>query len=85
MYNYNSVLAQQLLSLPCYNRQIVHIVPMSPFRAGSYGIYTLLDMHQDVLSGKFCGEGAPDWAVDTGSMLHTTPHTNQSIELSIDC
>ncbi|CAI8015649.1 Endoglycoceramidase [Geodia barretti] len=35
--------------------------------AGSYGIYTLLDMHQDVLSDKFCGEGIPDWAVDTGN------------------
>ena len=35
-------------------------------RAAEYGIYTLLDMHQDVLSGKFCGEGAPDWAIDTG-------------------
>ena len=31
-----------------------------------YGIYTLLDAHQDVLSQKFCGEGIPDWAVDTG-------------------
>ena len=37
--------------------------------AGSHGIYTLLDMHQDVLSDKFCGEGIPDWAVDTGSQL----------------
>ena len=37
-------------------------------RAGEkYGIYTLLDMHQDVFSGKFCGEGVPDWAVETGS------------------
>lgn len=37
-------------------------------RAGQkYGIYTLLDMHQDVFSGKFCGEGVPDWAVETGS------------------
>ena len=35
-------------------------------RAAEYGIYTLLDMHQDVLSEKFCGEGIPDWAVDVG-------------------
>lgn len=27
-------------------------------------IYTLLDAHQDLLSSKFCGEGAPDWAVE---------------------
>ena len=35
--------------------------------AGKYGIYSLLDMHQDDLSDKLCGEGIPDWAVDTGS------------------
>lgn len=28
-------------------------------------VFTLLDCHQDLLSGKFCGEGAPDWAIDT--------------------
>ncbi|KAA0161286.1 hypothetical protein FNF31_03900 [Cafeteria roenbergensis] len=27
-------------------------------------IFTLLDAHQDLLSSKFCGEGAPDWAVE---------------------
>lgn len=43
-------------------------------RAGEkYGIYTLLDMHQDILSEKFCGEGIPDWAVDTGSKMVNTP------------
>ena len=30
-----------------------------------YGIYTLLDMHQDVYNQSFRGEGAPDWAVCT--------------------
>jgi endoglycosylceramidase len=30
--------------------------------AEEYGIYTLLDMHQDDFSEKFCGEGVPDWA-----------------------
>ena len=28
-----------------------------------YGIYVLLDLHQDVANKKFCGEGMPDWAV----------------------
>lgn len=45
-----------------------HYVCHHDSRAGEkYGIYTLLDMHQDVFSGKFCGEGVPDWAVETGS------------------
>jgi len=30
-----------------------------------YGIYTLLDMHQDVYNQGFLGEGAPNWAVCT--------------------
>jgi endoglycosylceramidase len=30
---------------------------------GSYGIYTMLDMHQDLYSSVFGGEGAPAWAV----------------------
>lgn len=33
--------------------------------AETHGIYTLLDMHQDVLSEKFCGEGIPKWAAKT--------------------
>jgi endoglycosylceramidase len=31
--------------------------------AGSFGMHVLLDMHQDNLSEKFCGEGIPSWAV----------------------
>ena len=30
-----------------------------------YGIYALIDMHQDVYNDVFGGEGAPDWAVCT--------------------
>jgi hypothetical protein len=30
--------------------------------AGNRGIYSLLDMHQDVFNRKFCGNGVPDWA-----------------------
>ncbi|KAI6660971.1 EGCase [Oopsacas minuta] len=36
-------------------------------KAYKYNIYTILDMHQDVLSEKFCGEGAPSWAINTGN------------------
>jgi hypothetical protein len=30
------------------------------------GVYTLVDMHQDVLSETMCGEGMPDWALAKG-------------------
>lgn len=33
-----------------------------------HGIYTLLDMHQDVYNTYFRGEGAPDWAVCTNNV-----------------
>ena len=34
----------------------------------SHGIYTLLDMHQDVYNSNFRGEGAPNWAVCTNNV-----------------
>jgi endoglycosylceramidase len=34
---------------------------------GRFHIYTLLDMHEDVYSSEFGGEGAPPWAVCTGT------------------
>ena len=39
-------------------------------RAAGYGLYALLDMHQDALSARMCGEGLPDWAIRTGSGFH---------------
>ena len=41
-----------------YFDQIKEIVKFS----SEAGVYPLLDMHQDVWSRKFCGEGVPDWA-----------------------
>ncbi len=39
-------------------------VPVHGWRcAGDRGIVTILDAHQDLYSPRFCGEGAPDWAV----------------------
>lgn len=37
----------------------------------SYGIYSLVDMHQDVYNTHFAGEGAPDWAVCTNGLPPT--------------
>eukprot|EP00831_Metopus_contortus_P044545 TRINITY_DN35725_c0_g2_i2.p3 TRINITY_DN35725_c0_g2~~TRINITY_DN35725_c0_g2_i2.p3 ORF type:complete len:110 (+),score=7.98 TRINITY_DN35725_c0_g2_i2:323-652(+) len=30
---------------------------------GKHGIYTILNLHQDLLSNYFCGEGMPDYLV----------------------
>eukprot|EP00945_MAST-04E_sp_MAST-4E-sp1_P006840 g6840.t1 len=46
-----------------YNRTYMETVRKIVRMAEARGIYVLLDMHQDVLNEKFCGEGFPDWAV----------------------
>lgn len=50
-----------------YNETMLKILSDIVEMAAQRGIYVLLDMHQDVLNEKFCGEGFPDWAtVDDG-------------------
>ena len=46
-----------------YNETYIQIVKSIVEKSKTYGIYTLLDFHQDILSEKFCGEGIPKWAV----------------------
>eukprot|EP01090_Pellita_catalonica_P023733 TRINITY_DN9932_c0_g1_i1.p1 TRINITY_DN9932_c0_g1~~TRINITY_DN9932_c0_g1_i1.p1 ORF type:complete len:509 (+),score=68.22 TRINITY_DN9932_c0_g1_i1:26-1552(+) len=52
-----------------YNETYMNIMTDLINDMGKAGIYTLVDAHQDVLSRKFCGEGAPDWAVYTKNQL----------------
>jgi endoglycosylceramidase len=47
-----------------YLDHIVQTVDM----LGRYGIVSLLDFHQDMYNEQFQGEGAPDWAVQTGGL-----------------
>jgi endoglycosylceramidase len=60
-----------------YAQKVKRIVDASALR----GIYTLLDMHQDVISENFCGEGIPDWVVKMADLTKTFPapkNNNQS-------
>lgn len=41
--------------------------------AGSHGIYTLIDFHQDLISEKFCGDGIPIWLADELKLYKTFP------------
>jgi endoglycosylceramidase len=52
-HEFNATIAQQYLS---------HVAATVKLLS-RYGIYTLLDMHQDVYNTLFRGEGAPNWAV----------------------
>jgi hypothetical protein len=37
-------------------------------KAGSYGFYIIIDMHQDVFSRFFYGSGAPRWAIESAGI-----------------
>ena len=52
-----------------YNRTYIETVRGIARTAATYGIYTLLDMHQDAMSERFCGEGFPAWAVQPSGRL----------------
>mmetsp|Transcript_8442 Transcript_8442/g.23820 ORF Transcript_8442/g.23820 Transcript_8442/m.23820 type:complete len:539 (+) Transcript_8442:241-1857(+) len=39
----------------------------------AHGIYTIVDMHQDVINRQFCGEGVPDWAIEYGRPVKPFP------------
>jgi endoglycosylceramidase len=45
-----------------YNYTYLNVLEKIVNDLGALGIYTILDCHQDLLSPKFCGEGAPDFA-----------------------
>ena len=44
-----------------YNMTYLDEVEVLINKLGNRGIYTLVDMHQDVLARKICGEGVPNF------------------------
>ena len=47
-----------------YNDEIIDALKEFIEKCGENGIYVLLDMHQDLFSRYFYGDGAPKWAID---------------------
>ena len=76
-----------------YNETYMQIMQSLVKTAEKYGLYILLDMHQDVMSRKFCVEGFPDWAANPGEAkgfpqpLHETfvPDPNTGYPTDDDC
>jgi len=44
-----------------YNQTYLEIIQKIVDTLAKEGIYTILDLHQDLFNRKFCGEGIPDW------------------------
>ncbi len=64
-----------------FNRY-VHRLEQTVDLLGRFHIYTILDMHQDVYSEMFDGEGAPPWAVCTDGVPSVDPPGRWSLEYS---
>jgi endoglycosylceramidase len=42
-------------------------------KAGSYGIYTVIEFHQDAWNAMYCGNGAPDWVSKVSDKSNNFP------------
>jgi endoglycosylceramidase len=42
-----------------YIEKLVEVVQ----KCNKFGIFVILDAHQDLFNRQFCGEGFPDWAI----------------------
>ena len=47
--------------MPSINEDYLNGIQKIIEKAGNYNIYVILDLHQDILSSIFCGEGLPIW------------------------
>jgi endoglycosylceramidase len=58
-----------------FNATYLEVVKSQVAKLNSYGIYVLLDMHQDILSSKFClYDGVPRWVIDKSEPAHPYPY-----------
>jgi len=67
-----------------YNTTYLEVMNELVTTLGSYGIYTIVDCHQDLFSRYFCGEGAPDWLVPQNSTLEFPLPVREPSTLIVD-
>ncbi|KAL4454588.1 hypothetical protein ABPG74_021793 [Tetrahymena malaccensis] len=74
-----------------YNETYLNQLKQIVDTAGKYGIYTLLDMHQDLFSEQFCGDGVPQWLIPEAEYQYfpfpipKKIEFNNETKLPIDC
>jgi len=51
-----------------YNAAYLQSIQQTVNMLAAHGIYTIIDMHQDLYSASLGGEGAPEWATKTGGL-----------------
>jgi hypothetical protein len=54
-----------------FNATYMEVIKATVAKLNSHGIHVLLDMHQDILSSKFClYDGVPRWVIDKSEPAH---------------
>ncbi|GMI29850.1 hypothetical protein TrRE_jg145, partial [Triparma retinervis] len=54
-----------------YNQTYIDVVKNITNKFADTGVYTLLDLHEDILSSKFClYDGAPLWLINKSKPKH---------------
>ncbi len=57
-----------------FNHTYIDVIKQTVQLLNDQGIYVLLDMHQDIISSKFClYDGAPRWVIDKSKPTHEYP------------
>lgn len=57
-----------------YNQTYIDVVKNITDKFADAGVYTLLDLHEDILSSKFClYDGAPLWLINKSKPKHEFP------------
>jgi len=71
-----------------YNTTYLNELKVLVAKLGTYGIYTMLDAHQDVLTRATCGEGFPDFrtkAINSTCTDWSDPAFNDIKIVDTDC
>ena len=74
-----------------YDEEYLDFVDQFLHKAGSYGFYITIDMHQDIFSRFFFGSGAPRWAIEAAginletvvnadAVIHPIHHANEDLK-----
>lgn len=57
-----------------FNASYITVIKSIVAKLNAHGVYALLDLHQDIMSSKFClYDGVPLWVVDKSTAKHAFP------------
>ena len=67
-----------------FNQTYFNIIRKITEAAAEHNIYTIFDLHQDVISEKYCGEGVPDWIINDDNNNFPNPKGDAFVNVASD-